>query len=110
MSFTITTKTGVQVTGETMKDVFAQLAELEEVFGITHCGKCSGSDVQYTVRTVDDNDYYELRCKNISCRARLAFGVNKKGGGLFPKRKDGDGKWLPDGGWMKWDKDKNKEV
>ena len=25
----------------------------------------------------------------------------KKGGGLFPKRKDGD-TWLPDGGWQKW--------
>ena len=110
MSFTITTKNGIQVSGDTMKDVFTQLADLQEVFGITQCGKCENDDLQYTVRTVDDNDYYELRCKNLSCRARLSFGVNKKGGGLFPKRKDKDDKWLPDGGWMKWDKDKNKEV
>jgi hypothetical protein len=26
----------------------------------------------------------------------------KKGGGLFPKRKDKDGNWLPDRGWVKW--------
>jgi hypothetical protein len=36
--------------------------------------------------------------------------VHKKGGGLFPKRKDKDDKWLPDAGWMKWDADKKKEV
>jgi hypothetical protein len=110
VSFTIKTKQGIEVSGETMKDVFAELAELEQVFGVTTCGKCGGDDLSYVVRTVDDNDYYELRCKNSTCRARLSFGVNKKGGGLFPKRKDKDEKWLPDGGWMKWDKGQNKEV
>ena len=30
--------------------------------------------------------------------AKLSFGSHKKGGGLFPKRKDGDN-WLPDRGW-----------
>ena len=38
----------------------------------------------------------------MDCGAKLAFGANKKGGGLFPKRKDADGNWLPDGGWQKW--------
>ena len=42
------------------------------------------------MRTVDDNEYYELRC--MDCGAKLAFGSMKKGGGLFPKRKDADGK------------------
>ena len=38
-------------------------------------------------------------------KSKLAFGSMKKGGGLFPKRKDGD-TWLPDGGWMKWNSKK----
>jgi hypothetical protein len=29
---------------------------------------------------------------------------------MYPKRKDKDDKWLPDGGWMRWDADKKKEV
>ena len=38
----------------------------------------------------------------MDCGARLAFGVMKKGGGLFPKRKDADGNWFPDRGWVKY--------
>jgi hypothetical protein len=44
--------------------------------------------------------YYELRCAD--CGARLSFGSMKKGGGLFPRRKDSEGNWLPDRGWVKW--------
>jgi len=62
---------------DTQKDLFSQLASFQEVFGQTTCGKCGSDNVRL-------------------------FGVNKKGGGLFPKRKDGEGNWLPDGGWVKW--------
>ncbi len=85
---------------DTQKDLFNQLASFQEVFGQTTCGKCGSENVRFVVRNVDDNEYYELRC--VDCGARLAFGVNKKGGGLFPKRKDGDGNWLPNNGWTKW--------
>ena len=40
----------------------------------------------------------------MDCGAKLAFGSMKKGGGLFPKRKDGD-TWLPDNGWLNGIKD-----
>jgi len=30
------------------------------------------------------------------------------GGGLFPKRKDSEGNWLPDKGWTKWNKETGK--
>lgn len=85
---------------ETQKEVFKYLSSLEEVFGETKCGKCGSENLRFVVRENDGNEYYELRC--LDCGAKLAFGVNKKGGGLFPKRKDAEGNWLPDKGWTKW--------
>lgn len=88
-----------EIEGESQKDIFQEISKFQEVFEENTCGKCKGQDIKYVVRNVDDNHYYELRCN--SCGAKLAFGVHKKGGGLFPKRKDGDN-WLPDNGWLKW--------
>ena len=31
-------------------------------------------------------------------------------GKLFPRRKDKEGNWLPDSGWVKWDKKKGALV
>jgi hypothetical protein len=93
--------------GETQKDIVKQLSSLEEVFGESVCGKCGSENLRWVVRENDGNEYYELRC--LDCGAKLAFGVNKKGGGLFPKRKDGEGNWLPDKGWTKWNS-KTKQV
>jgi hypothetical protein len=98
----------VEVEGDKQKDVFGQLARFQEVFEHTTCGKCKKGDVRFVVRIVDDNDFYELHCA--SCRARLAFGQHKgKDGTLFPKRKDSEGKWLPDGGWLKYNAQTGKE-
>lgn len=114
MSFTITKTVGsvtIGVEAEKMTDAFKDLSNLEEVFGISCCGKCGCEDLTHVVRKdTEENEYYELRCTNKNCRAKLSFGVHKKGGGIFPKRKDKDDKWLPDGGWMKWDAEKKKEV
>ena len=114
MSFRITKTVGsvtIGVEADKMTDAFKDLSSLEEVFGISCCGKCGCEDLTHVVRKdTEENEYYELRCTNRDCRAKLAFGVHKKGGGIFPKRKDKDEKWLPDGGWMKWDKAQNKEV
>jgi ribosomal protein L40E len=90
----------VEIEGETQKDLFKEIASFEEVFGVEACGKCGSHNLRYVVRENDGNEYYELRC--LDCGARLGFGVNKKGGGLFPRRKDAEGNWLPDGGWVKW--------
>jgi ribosomal protein L40E len=92
---------------ETQKEVFKYLSSLEEVFGETKCGKCGSENLRFVVRENDGNEYYELRC--LDCGAKLAFGANKKGGGLFPKRKDAEGSWLPDKGWTKWNP-KTKQV
>jgi hypothetical protein len=54
------------------------------------CGKCKSTGTYHVVRTdKDDNKYYELRCPD--CYAKLPFGANKKGGGLFAKRRDDNG-------------------
>tara|TARA_B100001123_G_C15317614_1_gene1026710 strand:+ start:966 stop:1301 length:336 start_codon:yes stop_codon:yes gene_type:complete len=103
MKLTYTTRNGkisVEVEGDSHRDLFEQINKFQEVFEEDVCGKCGHENIRFVVRTVDDNSYYELRCS--SCGARLAFGANKKGGGLFPRRKDSEGNWLPDNGWVKW--------
>jgi len=103
MKLTYTTKNeriSVEIEGDSHRELFTQIGKFQEIFEEDACGKCGHDHVRFVVRTVDDNQYHELRCK--SCGARLSFGSNKKGGGLFPKRKDSEGNWLPDGGWVKW--------
>jgi len=100
-------------TEQTQAEIFKTLSSVQEVFGQEACGKCKKDDLRFIVRTVDDNAYHEIRCQN--CGAKLAFGANKKGGGLFPKRTEknedtGETSWLPDGGWMKWDREKKKNI
>lgn len=97
----------VELEGETQRDLFGQLASFQEVFGETTCGKCGSTNVKFVVRQVEDNEYFEIRC--MDCGAKLAFGCHKKGGGLFPRRKDADGNWLPDKGWIKWNPETQKE-
>jgi hypothetical protein len=91
----------VKVTGETQKDIFRELARAQDVFECeTECGLCQSAQIKFSVRTVDDNEYYTLRC---ACGAEFSFGQHKKGGSLFPKRKDEHGKPLPNRGWAKWE-------
>ena len=99
-------KITAEIEGDSVRDVFESISQVQEVFGENCCGKCGNDDVKFVVRTVDENNYYEIRCN--SCKAKLAFGADKKGGGLFPKRKDPDGNWLPDNGWMKWNPKTNQ--
>lgn len=113
----------VEANGETQTAVFEQAAALQEVFATYHkCGKCQSEDLRFVVReSDDDNKYYELHCQNSRCRARLAFGQHKVGGTMYPRRQENKkqsimkgkleaGAWLPDDGWIKWNKDKQESM
>ncbi len=98
-------KLNLKVKAEGQKELFKNLATVQEIFGENNCGMCGDDKLRYVVRTVDDNDYFEMRCTK--CGAILSYGQHKKGGTLFPKRKDEKGNWLKDGGWHKYTPKKN---
>lgn len=89
-----------ELEGAGQKEIFKELAIIQEIFAEEKCGLCGSTNLRFVVRNVDGNDYYELRCND--CGAILAFGQHKKGGTLFPKRKDDEGNWLQNKGWHKW--------
>ncbi len=94
-------KLKIEIETDSAKDAFKKLAEFQEVFGESQCGQCKGNELRFIVRTVDGNDYYELKCN--SCSAKLAFGQHKTGGTLFPKRKMADGSYdAKNNGWHTW--------
>jgi hypothetical protein len=92
-----------EVEGSGQKEVFKELAIIQEIFGEGSCGLCNKNNIKFIVRNVEGNDYYELRCSD--CNGVLAFGQHKKGGTLFPKRRDENNNWLPNKGWYKWNKE-----
>jgi hypothetical protein len=96
-----------ELEGGGQKEIFKELALIQEIFAEENCGLCGSTNLRFIVRSVEGNDYYELRCAD--CGAILAFGQHKKGGTLFPKRKDDDGSYLPNRGWHKWSKDSKEK-
>lgn len=99
------------------KEIFADLHSFQEVFEHDRCGKCKknnkpGKNIRFVTRQAVDGkktfDYYELRCSD--CGAKFKFGILNDGSdNLFPKTKDDEGNFLPDGGWLKWNRETNKE-
>lgn len=90
--------------------LFEKIAEFQEVFEtgeVKICGKVVPKEhIQFRVRTVDDNKYFEkvyVGPDHELWGFKLPYGQNKKGGGLFPKyrlsdedkvtNKDGGGGW-----------------
>lgn len=104
--YKLSDKLELEVDAEGQKEVFKELASVQEIFGEEKCGVCGNTSIRYVTRNVDGNDYFELRCADSKCGAILSFGQHKKGGTLFPKRKDDDGGYLPNRGWHKWQKEK----
>lgn len=83
----------IEVEGESTRELFKEIASVQEVFGEKKCGCCGCTDIRMVVRkNKDDEDFFEYQCQGFlpgnkgRCRAYLALGQNKKGGGLFPIR------------------------
>jgi hypothetical protein len=92
-----------KLTGETVKVIFEELAEVQEIFDVSPvCGVCENSDIAYRVRENGGNKFYELHCLTPACRARFSFGQSKDQKSLFPKRKDSEGNWIDNDGWVKY--------
>lgn len=94
---------------DNMKDVFKQLAALQEVFFNTQCQACKSENTRFVVRNVESGkrnfNFHEIWC--LDCKAKLAFGEHASGeGSLFPKRKTDENEPLGKFGWHKFDGDK----
>jgi len=99
-SYKINDKISFEIQAEGQKELFKEISTVQEIFGESNCGMCDSDDVRFVVRTVEDNDYYELRCGK--CGATISFGQHKKGNTLFPKRRDEEGNYMSHNGWHKW--------
>lgn len=110
-----------EVEGKEQKDIFAQLSQLQDVFGTRACGLCKSANIVFVVRqNADEDEFYEIKCKD--CGGKLALSQNKKGGTLYSVRKLNTETGLPakvddkgpfkfdTQGWHKWDKDKHAKA
>ena len=73
-------KLSFELEGAGQKEIFKELALIQEIFSEEKCGLCGKNNLRFIVRNVEGNDYYELRCND--CGAVLAFGQHKKGGSV----------------------------
>lgn len=123
----VNSKVKLLIEGRDFTELFKEMSLSQEVFSDEVCGCCKKSNFKYVHRNVDGNDYYELRCQENNCGARLGFGISKEHRGqIYPKRhwnslgKEENGSqeqkqrlfqkkyaddhygYLPNNGWVKW--------
>lgn len=81
-----------QVEGQSQKQLFAEIANIQSVFEAdSACGCCSSPNIRFDVRTIEANSYYSLVCED--CGAALQFGQHRSGDTLYAKRSDVDRGW-----------------
>ena len=87
------------------KVIFERLALVDSLFRESACGLCLSKKIIFIKRDVDNGCYLEMRCQNAECGAKLDFGQNKDGKGIFLKNWDRDAKRpLPNRGWYIYQK------
>lgn len=93
-------KVEVEVEGETTRDCFDKISSAVEIMSNSRCGACDSENVVPVVRENGGNHFREFSC--LDCGCRLAFGQRRQDGEMYPRRKDKDGNWLNNRGWVKW--------
>ena len=91
----------VEVEGTDLTECFNNMAEASEL--LSHgfkCGKTGNNDIIMRVRHSGEYSFPEFFCPESG--ASLSLG-QRKDGGYFPKRKDKQGNWLPNNGWLSWE-------
>jgi hypothetical protein len=101
-------------------DAFEFICHMNEVYGNMTCTKNgeSSDKVELKVRIsgAKKHKYYEVVCMDDNPKlkyARRGLGVKEEGNdNLFPQRKwpeghKNAGEWLPDNGWLKYNKEKD---
>lgn len=106
-----------EIEGNGHAGVWKEVAAFQEVFEHAACGKCGNKNIRFSVRNSEAKQgknkgktftYYELRCTK--CGAKKTFGMLDDGSqNLFPRSKDEEGNYLPNGGWVKYNPDTGKE-
>lgn len=89
-----------EVVGNQAKDIWQQVAQIQSLFEAeSKCQLCEGTDLRYDYRVtkVGSYKYYELVCRN--CGGFFRFGQLRETNEIYPKRKDAQGNYLPNGGW-----------
>ena len=101
----------------TAKELFREIASVQEVFDAESCcGLCGSTDIRFVVREAEGKGkkagqmftYYELRCQGVLedaqlCRGRVDFGQSLDTKNLFPKRKADEGEPDKDPrGWYRY--------
>ena len=90
----------IETEASDLKSLFKEVSAISDTFEAdVSCGACGSEAIRPRVRTADGFDFYSLHCSQ--CHAELSFGQSRAGA-LFAKRKDENGKVLPDGGWRRW--------
>lgn len=100
MEATYKTRTGhlmIKVEAQNQKQLFKALAETQDIFEAdSQCGCCNSLKIRFSVRTIDGNEFYELRCEE--CKAQLSYNQHRNNTTLYLKRKESD----QNRGWKIW--------
>lgn len=100
-----------ELEGQSQAELFEKLAQTQEIFEDRTCTKHGeeSDEVNFVVREVDGNKFYELQYVGNNQKlwgCKRTFGQSKQNKGqLFPHRKDKEGRYLPDNGWVVYDKE-----
>ncbi len=72
ITYKISDKMQCEIEEDGQKEIFKKLSSIQEIFGEAECGLCKCTNLRFAVRSVEGNDYYELKCTKWG--ARLALG------------------------------------